>query len=392
MRLARLRLVGIGPFADAELTLEGDVHDADDDGHANARLGLALAGTRRPLTVLFGASGVGKTALLATIASTRPGHALPPSPPPTVTSSARLSPAPGSEPNRVAYAVAEWALGIDDEARPHTLRVASPNAPVPPPGDGVDEALARRREQTAFDRRAVEGGFCLVAFSGARWFSRTPAVLTTPHRTYARFDVRAPSSFDDPTRTDLTRETKQALAYPVLGAALAQSSLTRVASDPSAPDAVAAALALDMALRGALAPLLALASVTFVGVDGATLEPVFDLFGARVSFDELPRAARHLASFAALTLRALHGAYPARDARTAEGVVLIDDVDVGLDLEATRALPKALRASFPHVQWILTTSSPAFALACAAGEVVALRRPDAVGPVAFHAGDDAVFH
>ena len=88
----------------------------------------------------------------------------------------------------------DWHLGEDDPARPHPLRVVSPNAKADETEDG---ALVRRREQALYDRRAGEGGFTFVAFSGARWFSRTPVTLATPDRTILRYDVRATASFDD---------------------------------------------------------------------------------------------------------------------------------------------------------------------------------------------------
>src|ERR1700733_7407161 len=96
MQLSQVRLVGVGPFEDMTVSL------TDDDG--------AL----RRLTVVLGAGGVGKTSLLAAIASPRPGSAVPVRPRPT--------------PAGASFVVADWILGDDDPARPHPLRVASPNA------------------------------------------------------------------------------------------------------------------------------------------------------------------------------------------------------------------------------------------------------------------------
>ena len=110
------------------------------------RLSLPLddaSGTPRRLVVLFGGEGVGKTSLLAAIASTRPGHAV-----------AQGAGTPEEPPPLVA---ADWFLGDDDPTRPHPLRVVSPNAKLP--GERDDAALLRRREQALFDRRAGEGGF-----------------------------------------------------------------------------------------------------------------------------------------------------------------------------------------------------------------------------------------
>src|SRR5580692_851442 len=131
MRLSTLELFGCGALSGVKLTPNG-----------------------RPLTVLFGADGVGKTAVMTAIASTRAGHALP------------LLPkrSRGDEvASEVPFAVADWMLGDDDPDRPHPLRVASPNAQL---GEQEGEAGLRRREQALFDRRAQErGGYAFVAFS-----------------------------------------------------------------------------------------------------------------------------------------------------------------------------------------------------------------------------------
>src|SRR4051812_9988205 len=105
-------------------------------------------GAPRMVTVVLGGGGVGKTSLLAGIASTRPGHALPQTRPWMM-----MTPRPAEGPH--PFAVASWALDDDDPARPHVLRVASPNAALE---EREDEALLRRREQSHFDRRAGEGG------------------------------------------------------------------------------------------------------------------------------------------------------------------------------------------------------------------------------------------
>ena len=187
MRLLHARVVGVGPFADLTFRF------ANDDGVARSAI------------VILGGGGTGKTSLLSAIAQTRPGLSIA-LPKPRVPRRAETP-----------FAVTEWALGQDDVTRPHPLVVLSPNAVSI---DDDELALLRRREQAAFDRRAAESGFAFLTFSGARWFSRTPIMLTTPDRTLLRFDVRAPASFDDATRADLSRETKQALSYGDIAARL----------------------------------------------------------------------------------------------------------------------------------------------------------------------------
>jgi hypothetical protein len=265
--------------------------------------------------------------------------------------------------------VTEWFLGADDPERPHPLVVASPSAVLD--GETPDTALNRRREQALFDRRAQgEGGFVFVSFSGARWFSRTANLLTTPERTILRYDVRSPASFDDPTRADLTRETKQVLAYAGIARALGGegAEYMHIAY-------------FDTALREVADVLLEPFGFTYAGVSPLTLEP--EARGPRgrvIGFDALPRAARHLLAFGTLTLRALFAAYPRADApRASEGVVAIDDLESQQDPALLRVVGPLLQRALPGVQWILSTASTQLPMACAASEVVTLRRGDGDG-------------
>ncbi|KYF75976.1 hypothetical protein BE11_38900, partial [Sorangium cellulosum] len=396
--LSRVRLAHVGPFDDLSLSFE----DA--------------AGAPRRLVVLFGGDGVGKTSILSAIASTRPGYAV---------AQQRSRADDGATP----LVVTDWMLGTDDPARAHPLRVASPNARLDEPEDA---ALLRRREQSLFERRAAEGGFVLVALSGARWFSRTPVMLTTPERSVLRYDVRAAASFDDATRTDLARETKQVLSFVPVAAALARGRSAdgpdarpdaRADAQPDAqangrPDGRAGALpdvlprapsdarshaephaevarldTLDRALREVLAALLEGHGARYVGVDPLRLEPIFERAdGQRIDFDDLGRSARHAVAFGALALRALASAHPSGDPRLAEGVVLIDDIEAQQPVHRQRSLPARLRAALPNVQWIVTTSSPAIALGCELSDVIALRREPSSGRVELHEGPDAVLH
>ena len=345
MLLAQARIVGQGPLADLVFSFA--------DGASGAR----------KATVVLGGGGVGKTSLLAAIASTRPGYAVAP-------------PRPRGG-GRAPVVAAEWLLGEDDPARPHPLHVVTPNAPALEK-DEV-EAL-RRREQAHFDRRAVEGGFVFVAFPSGRYFSRAPVLLSAPERSIGRYDVRTAASFDDATRVDLARDTKTVLSYAAIGAALARGEEDQRARS------------LERAMSGAVEPLARLSGVTFRGADPVTLEPVFARGGERLGFDDLPTSARHLVAFAALTVRALYAAYPTKDPRAAEGTVLIDDVDLHHDAGTQRSLVPALREALPHVQWIVTTSSPTVTVACAANEVLALRRMPDSPDIELFEGDLALVH
>jgi len=341
MKVVSARILGLGPFDDLTISF------ADD------------AGRPKDLLVVQGGGGVGKTTLLAAIASTRPGAAV-------------ALPRQRGRDER-ATVVVDYALGDDDPARPHPLRVCSPMASL---GEPEAEALLRRREQAQFDRAAESGGFALVGFSSARWFSRAATVLTSPERTVLRHDPRATHAFDDGMRGDLARDTKQVLAYASVAAALA----------PSEPVHVARA----EGLRHAVDTLLAPVELAYAGVDPGSLEPTFRAGSQVWSFDELPTYVRHLVALGALSARALSAAYPDEDPRRAEGVVLVDDAAAHLPPHVEVALPELLRAALPRVQWVLTTSSPLVAARVDRGDVVALRRIGD-GVVAFD-GADACLH
>ncbi|MEZ4293842.1 MAG: hypothetical protein R3B70_02615 [Polyangiaceae bacterium] len=351
--------MGIGPFDDTAFAF----------GDPEAR--------PRPVTVVIGGACSGKTTLLGALASTRPGHAI-----------AQLgNRTDGAPPGHV---LSEWHLGDDDPSRPHPLRVASPNVKLE--GEEDDAALVRRREQALYDRRAGEGGFVFTAFSGARWFSRSPVVLTTPDRTILRYDVRSSASFDDASRADLTRETKQALAYASVGAALA-SLRPRDPHEADTERAPTARLARwSAATETALACVLDGTGFAYDGVDPTRLEPVFTERGAQLLFDDLPRGLRHSIAFVALPLRAMCAAYPQSEPRTAEGVVVIDDAELRLPLAQQRTLIPRLRAALPAVQWLIATASPAVAEGAEVADVIAMRRLPGSGKVEIYDGASAVLH
>src|SRR6187551_3502103 len=98
MKLLQAVLVGVGPFEKLVLPF------ADEAGEARA------------MTVIHGAAGVGKSSVLAALASTRPGHC--------VVQPARWEQA---EHTLQPFAACDWALGQDEPARPHALSLVSPN-------------------------------------------------------------------------------------------------------------------------------------------------------------------------------------------------------------------------------------------------------------------------
>jgi hypothetical protein len=211
----------------------------------------------------------------------------------------------------------------------------------------------------------------------------------------ARHDVRTTAGLDDASRSDLARETKQTLAYAEIAAALSVRR-ERGSNPPStSPPLLAAQRGLEVlarAMRSAVDALVAPAGFSYAGLDESSFEPVFEALGRRVSFDGLPTRVRHLVAFAALPVRALWSAYPGRDPRLSEGVVLIDEVDLQQDPGVQASLVGALRTALPRVQWILTTTSPAVAGSCDTLEVLALRRSSEVDRIELFVGSEARTH
>src|SRR5262249_49601652 len=102
--------------------------------------------------------------------------------------------------------------------------------------------------------------------------------------------------------------------------------------------------------------------------------------------------ARHAIAFVALPLRTLCAAYPDKDPRQAEGVVLIDDAEAQLALSQQRTLVPRLRAALPRRQWIVTTAAPATAEGAGRGDVIAIRRVPGSTRVELYDGASAVLH
>lgn len=353
MYLLRAELHGVGPFEHLDLSFV-DEHDQP-----------------RRLIVLHGGGGVGKTSVLAAIGSCRPGHATVP----PLRSESR-----GADGAPTAWVAADWWLGQDDPERPHLLRVASPNVKL---AGSEQQELTRRREQALFDRVAAEGGFAFLSLAATRWFSRQPIGISAPSRSVARYDVKQAAGLDDATRSDLSRETKQALAYAEIGSALCERRPV---------DGDVRLDVLGPAMLKVVDALVSLTGFNYAGLDPFSWEPTFRASdGSRLPFDALPTRARHLVAFGALSVRTLWAAYPDRDPRIAEGVVLIDEPDLHHDAAVAVKLPAALRAALPAVQWILTTHSPALAAGAGQGEVLALRT-GSEGRVELHAGPSATTH
>ncbi len=339
MHLAHATLRGVAPF--------GELAASFCDEH----------GEPRPLTVVHGGAGVGKTTLLQVLACTRPGHA-------TVLSGL------GTREEGPAQVRCAWHLGEDEPSRPHPLWVGTPGvSPVD------DEGAMQRREQALFDRRAREqGGFVFLLFPANRWFSRQAVSLHAPARSVMRYDVRSTTMLDQASSADLTRETKQALAYAAIAAALASTGAEEHEGPRGAHGRTDPRM-LGAAMRETVDSIVRLTGLRYEGLDPLSFEPRFvTTSGRRLDFDALPTRTRHLVAYVAITIKTLWAAYPTADPRTAEGVVAIDDADLHQDAHVLAELIGTLRSSLLGVQWILTTASPQLAAAAAPGQVLALRR------------------
>jgi hypothetical protein len=241
--------------------------------------------------------------------------------------------------------------------------LASPNTQV---FEAENLELLRRKEQQLFDRRAREAGFAFLAFPSGRWFSRQPVNVAAPRRGVHAHELRSERPFDEASRPDLTRDTKQALAYAELASTLAARNGT------SGSDA---AKNLGEAMRSAVNALAGLAGYRYLGLDPLSFEPLFQGAGGPPRlFDSLPTQCRHLVALGALTLRALWVADAGNDLKANEAVVAVDQIELHQDATSQTKLIPLLRRALPRVQWVVATSSDLVAGSVGAAEVVALRR------------------
>jgi hypothetical protein len=317
-------------------------------------------GNPRPVTLIYGGPGSGKTTVLAAIAGTRPGYAV------------NLSTRPTDPP---CFAGAEWLSGIDEPDHAHVLSVFSPNAP-----EGFrPRDVAGSRESVFFDRLARDGGFVFLSFSALRWFSRAPMMLSTPERSVLRYDVRASEPFDDAARNDLTREVKQALAYAAIVRVLPQSEGPRHRL-------------LGEVMQEVVNDLAQLYGYRYAELDVSTLEPTFAApTGQALRFDALPAALKHAVAFGALTVRGLWAAYQGVAPARAQAVVAIDELELHQDASVASAVVDVLSRHLPNVQWVITTRSTALLGCRNADEILSLQQLEQRG-VAIYGGTDARVH
>jgi len=379
MYLTSVRLRNVGPFEDITIPFV----DAD--------------GAPRMTTVILGDSGSGKTAMLAAIASTRPGLAANPA-------RARTDVA-----QTEAYCVTRWLLGADDPARPHELVVASPLADL---HEHPTDAAARKREQAHFDRIAAERGFCVIPLSTARWAGRAPAGGASPERPVSAMDHRTHATLDDASRADLAREVKQGLvnavtvaalrAYQSSGTSPPSSGTSRITQDgrttsmlPPPPNAapVREGPPLHELYRTTFAALLPEGEAIYEGVDPTSFEPQFrDQSGRVVPFDELAFGTKNRIVMGGILLRRLSLAYPGKNPLECEGAALIAEVEAHLPQRRQREIVPILRRAFPKLQLVLTTQSPLVIEDRAHDEIVVLSRDLETGGIAVTSGPEAVLH
>ncbi len=348
MRLLQLRVARVGPFE--ELTLEFGPQP----------------GPGRSWTVLYGDGGTGKSALLSAILSTRPGRC-------AALHGVRRR---GEE---SSLAVAHWDISFEQPERGHPAVLATPTAKL---GDD-DAELLRRKDQAAIDRVAGEGdGYAVVEIPNQRSFSRGAMSISDPTRTLMRYEVRN-SLATDPSRSDLTRVTKQSLAYAGIAGAL-YGDRRGEGDDPRR---------LDAAMRAAIDAVVGLLGYKYRGIEPYSLEPLFVTPGGSAHlFDSLPTQLKHLVAIAAVSVRTLWSAHRSRDPREIEGLILVDDLELTLGPAAQRGVLSVLRQILPAAQWIVTTSSPEIAAQAEPSELVTLRRSAESDLVELYTDELAITH
>lgn len=352
MYLERAQIVGLGPFDQ----LHVDFCDRP--------------GEPRPVTVIYGDGGTGKSALLASISATRPGNHI-------VQTTIWRQPS-----SKSSFVVCDWRLGVEDPERPHALRVSTPGITIE--ADDQAEQL-RRRELMHFDRvQNEQGGFAFVGLPGARRFPRAALIIGDPARTVLRPDVRGAPGFQDPNSVELTRPIKLILAYAGLSTSLAGDSRGESSADPRS---------LGVAMNEALDELLGLVGYRYRGLSPRSFEPRFESAGGELlPFDALSQQARQLVCFATIPVHQLWVANRGIDPRHAEGSILIDDTELNLSSGVLHELPASLHRILPKAQWILATASPDLAHAATIGSTITLRREPGSDRITAYEGELSLTH
>ena len=336
MYLERVLVVGLGPFERVEVDF------------------CERPGEPRPLTVIHGDGGTGKSTLLSAISSTRPGNHV---------VQTTLWRRPGTTP----HTVCDWRLSGEDPERPHALKVSTPGISVE--ADDAGEQL-RRRETVHFDRLLNErGGFAFVGLPGNRRYPRASLILGEPSRTVLRPDLRGAPGFQDQSGVELTRAVKLILAYAGLSSAMAGHSRGESGADPRS---------LGVALQEGLSELLGLIGHEYRGLSPRSFEPRFETpVGEILPFDALSSQARELIGLATIAIHQVWVANHGADPRGCEGVVLVDDLELHLSDAVQLEILDSLRRMLPKVQWIIGTASATLAHTASLGSTVTLRRdPD----------------
>ena len=369
MRLLRLELTNLQPFGALNLDFRDD------------------KGRPRGLMLCFGGPGTGKSRLLKSIASTRPGLCQ------NLILSLNLSDEEKLDEEYIPLAATEWLLGCDEPSRPHPLRVISPNSP------SSESTAMLRREMILFDKLAKERGFVVIGIAGHRWFGRQTLYLGSPKQSFCRYEPRNSCVLEENTPTDLTRDCNQLIAYSFLCAGLAQSGLSNDPSDrspmpqsdishsptQSIPAELSGIARYASALKEAIDHLLAPFHCRLFGIDPLTWEARFERYHPSISpnaearrdiidFSQLSHAEKILVSYICIPFKTLLAAYQGEDPRLGEALILLDDAELGLPEWYLPELAPRLKQALPAVQWLLTTSSAELASAQLPGELFSLRK------------------
>ncbi|NNB07935.1 ATP-binding protein [Pseudomonas fragi] len=109
---------------------------------------------------------------------------------------------------------------------------------------------------------------------------------------------------------------------------------------------------------------------------GRNLEPTFSIYGQECYLEELSSGFQAILSIIANIFEWIEGSRPEgeRDVSTAQGTVLIDELDLHLHPEWQFTLREGLIQIFPNLQFIVTTHSPHLLSSAGPGEVIAMHK------------------
>jgi hypothetical protein len=233
----------------------------------------------------------------------------------------------------------------DDEHRIPGLLVSAKISIIPSFGHGVSVECSHVPQKSALAYDDITGGWFAVGYRpwrGGRQYIEVGSGSTS-YAVPAPKEHRFASMFDDYSKLTSVREWLTDLDYRFLKeTGDAQLNAKRMR---------------DLAIS-AIASVLPNPSVRFETIT-STRDVLFNTNGALVSIDSLSDGYRSAMMWIGDLVRRLVEAFPDKEnPLQAQGIVLVDEIDLHLHPKWQRTIVSQIREIFPNLQFIVTTHSP----------------------------------